>query len=121
MSGATPTQRTTLLLRERGGYCTITERWNPFAKCRTDLMGFADILWLTPMNRAVAVQCTTGENVSKRIDKILALPQAKHWLDCGNRILVIGWRKLKVKRGGKQVTWEPREVWVEVEDFVHTT
>ena len=42
---------------------------------------------------------------------------AKLWLECGGRLILIGWRKIKVKRGGKAMRWEPRIKEYTLEDF----
>src|SRR5574343_733329 len=99
-----PTQRTLKYLREKGYICAITEHWNPHARIRQDLFGFIDLLALG-IDRIVAIQCTSGANLSARVQKIRSLADAVLWYRAGGDILVIGWRKLK--REGRQV-WMPR-------------
>ncbi|MBE3637375.1 hypothetical protein [Mangrovicoccus algicola] len=63
------------------------------------------------------VQVTSGSNASARVSKILEEPRALIALLGGFEIVVHGWRKVKVKRGGKAMRWEPRIVPVNAEDF----
>lgn len=105
----TPTQRTLKLLRDRGYICAITEHWNGWAKVRQDLLGFIDIIGLHRDQQGVlAVQTTSGSNVSARVAKIQAEPRAAAWLASGNQIVVHGWRKVGPR--GKQKKWECREI-----------
>lgn len=104
-----PTQRTLALLR-KGGWplVAITERWNSFAKCRNDLYGFIDVL-ACKGDLTLAVQTTTGDNVSHRFDRMRYLPAVVHWLQSPSRHLVIhGWSKRGER--GKRKTWTCRVV-----------
>ena len=110
----TPTQRSLKLMRDRGYSCDIVERWNPYARIRQDLWGFCDVLCLTP-GQIVAVQTTSGANVSARLRKIAASPRIADVLSAGVRVVVHGW----AKRGprGKAKKWTCREEWLKPEDF----
>jgi len=110
---SSPTQRSLALLRKAGYTVAITEHWNPHARRRVDLYGFVDILAIG--ERMLAVQTTSGDNVSHRIAKIVGLPAAREWLEAGHRIIVHGW----AKRGaaGKIKRWTCREVEVTLEHF----
>lgn len=112
-----PTQRSLKYLRDQGWvHVQVVERWNPYARIRQDLFGFIDILAMGPLG-TLAVQTTSGSNVSARVQKITALPAAKAWVQVSNRwIEVHGWRK--VGERGKRKTWEVRVVDVKHEDFV---
>jgi hypothetical protein len=107
-----PCQRSLNKLRNEGWTCAITERWNSHAHIRQDLFGFIDVLCFQDFV-TMAVQTTSGSNVSARIEKIMANPLAKLWCEGGgNRTLVVhGW----AKRGdrGKRKLWTCREVKVE--------
>ena len=107
-----PTQRTLQRIRKEGWpLVAVVERWNPHAMIRQDLYGFIDILAVCPRRGILAVQATSGSNVVSRVDKIASHENARPWLETpGCRIEVWGWRKLKVKRGGKAVRWVPRIV-----------
>jgi len=101
-----PTQRSLKLLRSEGWFCAITERWNQYAKVRQDLFGFIDILAIKS-DMTMAVQTTTGDNVSKRIEKIRELQAASLWLESPSRLIVVhGWRK--VGKQGDRKLWQCR-------------
>jgi hypothetical protein len=90
----TPTQRTLKWLRDSGYQAAVTEHWNPWAKIRLDLFGFADIIaFRSGQPGSVLVQCTSGANHASRRTKILALPIAQEWMQAGNWIMVQSWRR----------------------------
>lgn len=110
-----PTQRSLKKMRDDGWTCAITERWNPYAKIRQDLFGFIDILCFKE-EMTLAVQTTSGVNVSSRLEKIKGIPEAKAWASTlFRRIVVHGWRKVGPR--GKRKVWECREVPVEFYEF----
>jgi len=106
---SSPTQRTLAKQRKEGWpLVEITERWNPFAKVRQDLFRFCDCLCVRD-NSILAVQTTSGDNVSARFTKIQSLPSVVHWLsNPACRLVIHGWSK----RGdrGKRKLWTCREV-----------
>ena len=105
---SSPTQRTLALLRKSWPLVAITERWNPFAKVRQDLWGFVDVLCCR-QDSLLAVQTTSGSNVSARYEKIALLPSVVHWLsNPACRLVIHGWRKVGAK--GKRKLWTCREV-----------
>lgn len=104
-----PTQRTREWLKKRGVISQIVERWSSFAKLRQDLFGFCDIVALE--SRIVAIQVTSGENVSARVNKIFDEPRARAWLAAGGLIEVHGWRKTGPR--GKRKSWSLRRVAIE--------
>ena len=133
-----PTQRALAHCKKQGWTAAVVERWNQYSKTRHDLFGFADLVVLaapgshviefwdaagrgpirTPSPGAIlAVQVTSGANVAARVSKIKAEPRALLWLRCGGRVEVWGYRKVKVKRGGKAVRWELRVVEIREADF----
>ena len=96
-----PTSRTLKRLRAEGWTAEVTER----------LFRFIDVLAIHPERGTLAVQATSGSNLSARVAKIRAEPRALIWLHAGkghHRIQVWAWRKLKVKRGGKAIRWMPK-------------
>lgn len=99
-----PTQRTLKYLRDKGSTCAIVEHWNKFAGIRQDLWGFCDILELTEDGQTVCVQTTTSSHIKERIDKIKAHKNYPILKKCNWKVMVIGWKKLKIKRGGKNFT-----------------
>lgn len=105
-----PTQRSLKELRKRGYTVGITEHWNQYAKIRQDLFGFVDLLCFKG-NETLAVQTTSGDNVSKRIHKIEQIPAAALWLESPYRQIVVhGWRKVGAR--GQRKLWELREVFI---------
>ena len=118
--GLSPMQRTLKALRNQGVLCDIVERFlshaGPFG-VRKDCFGFMDVIAIYPGRGIVAVQaCST--DVKSHIRKITddCTGEAIAWLEFAE-IEVWGWRKLVVKRGGKQKRWTPRVVPVTMEDF----
>lgn len=104
-----PTQRSKAKLKAEGWpLIAVTERWNPFAHVRQDLFGFIDILACRE-NELLAVQTTSGPNVSARVEKIGANPAYQIWLASPNRrIEVHGWAKRGAR--GKRKLWTCRVV-----------
>lgn len=89
---ATPTQRTLKHLRDQGYLVAVVEKWNPAVKIRQDLFGFVDILALRGAE-TLAVQATSGSNVSSRITKIMEHPNYAAVHAAGWKVVVHGWRK----------------------------
>jgi len=105
-----PTQRTLKEMRKRGYLCEIVERFNPWSKTRHDLFSFVDVLCIKG-DETLAVQTTSGSNVSARIAKIAQTQAAALWLESPSRKIVVhGWA-LKGKRG-KRKLWQCREVFI---------
>lgn len=121
--GLSPTQRTLHAQRQLGRVCAIAERWqiNPRAPAggyRKDLFGFIDVVSLDPERGIVAIQ-SCGSSFSAHRKKLLeeeCSEAVREWLRCGGHVELWGWRKVKVKRGGKAERWEPR---VEVITLAH--
>jgi hypothetical protein len=91
MAKASPTQRSLEYLRDQGYLCAIVEHWNPFARIRQDLWGWADILAIRK-DEVLAVQVTASA-VSDRIKKIEASETLPKVREAGIRIEVHGHRK----------------------------
>ena len=87
-----PTQRSLAHMRKLGYTVAVTERWNPFAKIRQDLFGFVDVLCIGN-GETVAVQCTSGDNVSSRVQKIADHENTPAVRKAGWKIVVHGWRR----------------------------
>ena len=105
---SSPTQRTKKHLEGLGYRVDICERVIPYSFIKKDLFGFADLV-AVGFGHIAAVQTTTMSNKSERLNKILALDDAKVWLDNGGKILLICWRQLKGK--GRQKWWpDTREI-----------
>ena len=114
------TQRTLKYLKEKDYKCDIVERWIPNPKhpgggFRKDFMGLLDIIAIGE-NEIIGVQ-SCGSNFAEHDRNILANPVSKLWLKTGATLILIGWRKVKKKRGGKQMIWRPRVKVYTLEDF----
>ena len=105
----TPTQRTLAALRADGYTAEVVEHWNPHARVRHDLFGIVDILAVRG-RETLAVQTTAGSGVSARIAKLTASPALPLLAAAGWRVQVHGWRRVKVKRGGRATRWDCRIV-----------
>lgn len=120
MPGITNTSRTLEYIRSRGWVADKVEQWNPYAGRhgqRKDMFGFADIVALGEGCIHAIQSC--GQDFAEHDRKILDTTDALTWLQCGGNILLIGWRKVKLKRGGKAMRWEPRLKEYRKEDFIN--
>lgn len=70
----------------------IVERWNQWSRTRQDLFGFVDLLCIGN-GETVAIQTTSGSNVSARVKKISEHENVGAVRSAGWRIIVQGWRK----------------------------
>ena len=108
-----PTQRTLKMLKQQGRICGTVERFlqyaGPFGK-RVDLFGFIDIISLSD-DGIVGVQ-SCGQSFSEHRKKMLENEILPKWLKHA-KVELIGWRKVKAKKGGKAMVWKPR-----VGDFI---
>ena len=113
MSSLSATQRTLRVLKEQGRVCAIVERWNPYGGpqgVRQDLFGIVDVLALDRSRGFVGIQCFTTAWVEhwKKLTEERA-QESIDWLTTpGGHLELWGWRKVKVKRGGKALVWRPR-------------
>ena len=118
MPGLSPTQRTLKFLRTQGYIAGIVERFvsipGTFGK-RIDLFNFIDIIAIKPDEIWGIQSC--GQTFAEHNRKILENEIAPEWLEAGGKLQLIGWRKLKVKRGGKAMKWEPKTKIYVLEDF----
>lgn len=111
MAGLSPTQRTLGAMREQGRICGIVEKFNHHVGefgIRQDLFGFIDIIAIDPVNGIIAIQ-SCGQDFAGHIRKMTeerndAMYQ---WLQHAP-VELWGWRKVKLKRGGKAERWKPR-------------
>jgi len=105
----TPTARTLAALKADGWTAEVVERWNPHARVRHDLFHVADILAVRG-RETLAVQVTAGSGVAARVGKLRASSALPLLHAAGWRVEVHGWRRVKVKRGGKAIRWACRVV-----------
>ena len=113
------TQRTLKALKDEGRVCGIVERRIHQANIRIDLFNFIDIITICPKYKVTVGVQSCGSDFKAHIDKIMGPCRDKAilWLKCNNRIQVYGWRKLKLKRGGKAMRWRPRIKEITMDDF----
>ena len=105
----TNTSRTLKYLRDLGYTVGMVERFLSFAGKfgkRVDLFSIIDIIAIKP-NEILGIQ-SCGQAFSEHKNKLLNEEGTKKWLEAGGELWIIGWRKLKLKRGGKAIRWKPR-------------
>jgi hypothetical protein len=114
MSDLSPTQRTIRELRNQGRRCAIVEKFNTHIGlhgARQDLFGIIDVIALDPERGVIGVQCCAGSSFAAHEQKILVehAQETLDWLSTpGTALELWGWRKVKLKRGGKAERWQPR-------------
>jgi hypothetical protein len=119
-SGMSPTQRTMRYFKDLGMKVGIVERFNshagPFG-IRQDLFFIIDIIGLDPEKGVVGIQ-SCGQDFAGHMKKICIehYQETYDWITTpGASLQLIGWRKLKVKRGGKAMKWAPRIIEITLE------
>ena len=123
MATTSPTQRTMKKLRADGYKPAIVEKFNKFAGphgIRQDMFGIIDIVAIRP-GEILGVQ-SCGQAFSEHMKKLTleCFQDCEDWLEAGGRLELWGWRKLKVKRGGKAMVWTPRIKVFTLLDFIPT-
>ena len=118
--GISNTSRTLKYFKDQGIDCDIVERWIPIPNYpgggkRRDLFGIIDILMLED-NGVIGVQ-SCGASFAEHNRKILESPMSLRWLECGNKLMLIGWRKILKTRGGRLKVWSPRIKEYKIEYF----
>jgi len=109
MKGTSPTQNTLKYYRKLGYTCAIVEHFNPWVKVRQDLWGFCDILALKE-NETICIQACIRDDTAKRTHKIEAHKNYPIIKSAGWKVIVIGWKKFLVKKGGKATRWTEKIV-----------
>lgn len=117
-----PTERTLAELRSRGLLCDVVERFIKRGKLhgiRRDLFNIIDVIALDPERGIIGVQCFGASGMTEHRTKILDEHQDKTrmWLACTGKLELWGWRKVKLKRGGKAIRWQPRIEEITLEDL----
>jgi len=116
--GISNTSRTLEYIRSQGWEADKVEQFNPYAGKfgkRKDLFGIIDIIALTDKGIMGIQSC--GQSFAEHDKKICEEPLALKWLEKGGSLLLIGWRKVKLKHGGKALRWQPRIKEYTIEDF----
>ncbi len=116
MAGLSPTQRTLKAMREQGRLSGIVEKFQRFGGkfgIRQDLFGFIDIICIDPKDGIIAIQ-SCGQDFSSHVNKLKEDRNEAvfEWLKHAP-LELWGWRKVKLKRGGKAMRWKAR-----VADFI---
>jgi len=113
----TPTQRTLAKLKADGYKAGIVERFIPRRNIRIDLFNIIDIIAIEP-GEILGVQ-STGSAFSEHWHKLTEdkAQESYDWIKAGGILELWGWRKLKVKRGGKAMRWEPRIKQITIHDL----
>jgi len=118
------TERTLKHLKQHGYKTAIVEKYNAYAGefgVRQDLLGIIDILAFEKGRLLWGVQSTTGSQYADHYRKITEEKclNTALWLSIpSNRLLLYAWRKVKVKRGGKQTVWKPRITEITMRDLI---
>jgi len=122
MAGISNTSRTLNYLREQGWVADKVEQFNPYAGKfgqRKDMFGFGDVVAMGE-GSIIAIQ-SCGQAFSEHNRKITqdekVAGNALLWLENGGRLILIGWRKVKLKRGGLAMRWSPRIKEFKIKDF----
>lgn len=97
-----PTARSLQHLRALGYKAEVVEKTIPHTFIKKDCFG-ADILALKARLPILAVQCTTGDHVSHRIEKLREAGFIDLWRSVGASIEVWGWSKQGPR--GERKTW----------------
>ena len=105
------TERTLKLFREQGYTIDVIERFirnpaHPGGGFRRDYLGFGDLLAFNSAETILVQSC--GADFSAHKKTMLELPGVGDWLSPNRRVLLVGWRKLKLKRNSKAYRWKPR-------------
>lgn len=109
-----PTARTLKVLRADGWQAQVVEQWISYTKQRRDLFGVIDILAVRG-SETLGVQCTSDSNMSARINKSVAEPKLRQWLNGPRRFEVWGWGKKG--KAGKQKLWQVRREVITLDDL----
>ena len=119
MKGISNTSRTLEYIRQMGWEADKVEQFNPYAGKfgkRKDLFGIIDIIALGDRPWAIGIQ-SCGQAYAEHEKSILGNPMALKWIEKGNTLMLIGWRKILKQRGGKLRIWAPRIKEFKQEDF----
>ena len=113
--GISNTSRTLEYIRSQGWEADKVEQYNVYSRRRKDLFNVIDIVALGEKGIIGVQSC--GQSFAEHDRKILNEPLALKWIEKGGALMLIGWRKILRKRGGKLKVWTPRVKEYIIEDF----
>lgn len=108
-----PTEKTLSLLRAFGWYYWRVESFNGFSGKKTDLFNIIDFLVITDYSTIGVQSC--GADFASHITKLTVdqVDNTVAWLSGKNRkLLLVGWRKVLLRKGARQRIFKPRIAWV---------
>lgn len=123
MAGLSPVQRTIAWLKDQGVTCCVVERWvsnpkHPGGGFRLDFLNIIDLIAISKADGIIGYQvCGTDFASHYRKITIEHAESTNEWLEAGGKLIIIGWRKLKLHRGGKAMRWTPRIQTITKEDL----
>jgi hypothetical protein len=106
------------MLREENYLADVVEQYNAYSGQRKDLFGIFDILAVDTVVTLGVQVC--GADFSSHVKKMTEEKREMllQWLGNPLRMaLLIGWRKVKAKKGGKQMVYRPRIMHFTVDEF----
>ena len=119
--GISNTSRTLEYIRSQGWIADKVEQFNPYSGrygTRKDMFHFADIVAMGE-NSIIAIQ-SCGQAFAEHHRKLTedqdVAENMYKWLECGGRVLLIGWRKILVTRKGRARRWVPRILEYKIEN-----
>lgn len=120
--GISNTSRTLEYLRHQGWVADKVEQFNPYAGVfgkRKDMFGFGDIVAMGEGNIYAIQSCgqSFAEHKRKIVDDTAVAPLAEMWIRNGGILLLIGWRKIKLRPGAKAMRWSPRIMNFHIDDI----
>ena len=123
MRGVSSFQRSRKFLGDKGWVVWKTE--NHYQGRSHDLANIYDAIGFSPEGDTYLLQFCGGSDYKAHVRKMMEeFPHnVRIPLVCKTRVLLIGWRKLLVKRGGKAMHWVPRiaEITTGADGLVLTT
>jgi len=116
----TNTARTLEFFKNLGYEVGVVERFLGYAGKfgqRKDLFGIIDVVGIRK-NETIGIQ-SCGQAFAKHDKKILTSEYSIKWLESKDRkLFLVGWRKVKLKRGSKAIRWKPRIKEYTWDDFI---
>ena len=111
--GISNTSRTLEYLRSQGWIADKVEQFNPYAGRygqRKDMFGFGDIVAMGEGSIFAIQSCgqAFAEHHRKLTEDEVVAENVYLWLKNGGKLLLIGWRKVKLRPGAKAMRWKPR-------------